>query len=225
MDSQTTEVTVSAVMTAPRHEIVWVRNVIEKAIRDIGIPLNISGGVFYGQCMQIMLQELVDKGVDYAITIDFDSVFTADDVRRLMSIIVQQPEVDAITAIQPKRGCGDILGARFGGDRSVTWDGKPIKVDSAHFGLTVIDLKKLASVPKPWFHHKPNADGEWTGEKTDDDVWFWRQWNEAGNSIYIDPGVRLGHLEEMVTIFDEQMKLTHIYPKKWSEQYASQVDS
>lgn len=223
MDSPKT-VTVSAVMTAPRYEAVWARNNIERAVQEVGIPLNISGGVFYGQCMQIMLEDLVDKNVDYALTIDFDSVFTANDIKRLVSLVCQFDEIDAVTAIQPKRGCGEILGARFDGKTEFDWDGRPIKVDSAHFGLTVIDLKKLAKLPKPWFHHQPDDNGGWSGNKIDDDVWFWTQWSKAGNSVYIDPGTRLGHLEEVVSVFDEQMKLQHIYPKDWNKANANSVE-
>jgi len=166
--------------------------------------------------MQIMLEDLVEKGVDYALTIDFDSVFQADDIRRLIKWIANKPEIDAIAALQPKRGSGDVLGAIFSGGQ-IDWDGHPVKVDSAHFGLTVINLEKLATVPKPWFHHRPDSDGSWSSDKVDDDVWFWRQWTEAGNSIYLDPSTRLGHLEEMVSVFDENLQLKHLYPKQWME--------
>src|SRR5690606_14401052 len=167
---------------------VYARNFIEMAMKSLQIPLTVSSGVYYGQCMQIMLEDLARKGVDYALTIDFDSMFTAGHVQRLLNIIAGNEQIDAITAIQPKRGCGTVL-ASMGNDKamSVEWDGKPIKVTSAHFGLTVIALKKLEAVNKPWFHAQPDADGGWTEDKIDDDVWFWRQWAAAGNSVYIDP--------------------------------------
>ena len=219
----TKSVRVAALMTAPRYEPVYARNYIELALHTLKIPLTVSGGVFYGQCMQIMLQDLVKQDVDYALTVDFDSMFTAEHVQRLLNIIASNDYIDAITAIQPKRGCGTVL-ASMEEHTTLEWTGKPIKVASAHFGLTVIDLKKLAAIPKPWFIGRPDKNGEWTDDKIDDDVWFWKQWFEAGNSIYVDPGCRLGHLEEMVTVYDQQMQLTHLYPKNWSDQRASTVD-
>lgn len=217
-------VRVAALMTAPRYEAVYARNFIELAMKALGIPLTISGGVYYGQCMQIMLEDLVSKDVDYVLTIDFDSMFTAEHVQRLLNLIASDDNIDAITAVQPKRGCGAILAA-MDKETTMVWNGRPVKVTSAHFGLTVIDLKKLAELPKPWFHAQPDKDGRWTDDKIDDDVWFWKQWREAGNSIYVDPGCRLGHLEEMVTVYSPTMELQHLYPREWSETRESTVDS
>lgn len=217
-------VRVAALMTAPRYESVYARNFIEVAMKGTGIPLTVSGGVYYGQCMQIMLEDLIGQDVEYALTIDFDSMFTPGHIQRLLNLIANYEHVDAIAAIQPKRGCGTVLAA-LEQHTDVEWDGKPIKVKSAHFGLTVIDLSKLRSLPKPWFVSQPDADGRWTDDKIDDDVWFWKQWNEAGFSVYVDPGCRLGHLEEMVTVYDQEMKLQHMYPRQWSECRESTVDS
>ena len=219
-----TEMRVAAVMTAPRYEAVSARNNIQKALSVHNIPLNISGGVFYGQCMQRMLSRLLEAGqVEYALTIDFDSFFSAAHINRLLSLMAQVPGADAMTGIQAKRGVGTILGTR-GKDEAVEWNGRPIKVHSAHFGLTVIKLDALAKVPKPWFVSVPDANGEWTDERTDDDVYFWQQWEAAGNSLYLDPGCRIGHMEELVTVYDEQMQLRRIYTKDWDDYSASTVD-
>lgn len=217
------DVTVSALMTAPRYEAVYARNYIELALKACHIPLTVSGGVYYGQCMQTMLEALIGK-VDYALTIDFDSMFTERHVQRLLSLVAGHDQIDAIAAVQPKRGCGEILASRREGSRTVDWTGYPIQVDSAHFGLTVIDIKKLATVPKPWFWAQPNDDGKWEGSKIDDDVYFWKKWQEAGHRVFVDPGCRLGHLEEVVTVFDDNMELQHLYPKQWSEIRDSTVD-
>lgn len=222
---------IAAVMTAPRYENTYARNFIERALKEVGIPLTVSGGVFYGQCMQMMLEELVDHGgVDYAVTVDFDSLFSAKQLQRLINWIAQRDDIDAITGLQVRRGKKAMLGTIPGGEevdefgqKQVQWDGNPIKGNTAHFGLTVIDLRKLSNVPKPWFCQKPDANGGWKGDgKIDDDVWFWMQWKESGNSIYFDPGVRLGHLEEMVVIHDEHMNPQHVYPSDWEKiAYAS----
>lgn len=213
------EVQVSAVMTAPRYECTWARTHIQKALSEVGIPLKVSNGVFYGQLMQKMLAELVDLGhVDYALTVDFDSVFVADDVRRLLSIIVQEDEIDALAPLQSQRGRNKIL-ASMKEAKEVEWSGYPIKVMTAHFGLTLIDLKKLATVPKPWFCHVPDDEGGWGEGRLDDDVYFWRQWEKAGLTCYLDAGVRLGHLEEMVTRFDTSGQLEHVYPGDWAKEH------
>lgn len=220
-------VKVAAIMTAPRYENTYARNYIERALKELGIPLTVSGGVFYGQCMQMMLEDLVATDCDYAVTIDFDSLFTARQLQRLLKWIIERDDIDAITGMQVRRSKPVMLGTAPGGEeveggRQIVWDGNPIKGTTAHFGLTVLDLKKLARVEKPWFVSKPDKDGRWSEDKVDDDVNFWLQWKAAGNSVYFDPGVRLGHLEEMVAIHDEYMNAGHIYPADWEKQaYAS----
>lgn len=218
------EVRVSAIMTAPRYEAVWARTQIEHALRECGIPLAVSGGVFYGQCMQRMLEGLMDRDINYALAIDFDSIFTANHVRRLLGIIAHEQDIDAIAAVQPMRGDGRLLGTS-GRREEIVWEGYPIKVRTAHFGLTAIDLNKLAAVPKPWFISVPDPTGGWNDEqKIDDDGYFWEQWHAAGNSLYLDPGTRLGHLQEMIAIYDGEMDVKYLYPKQWNAIKTETVD-
>lgn len=222
MSQDEKRVKVAAVMTAPRYESVWARSAIQNALQQCGIPLAVSGGVFYGQCMQRFFNQHLTSGADFILTVDFDSVFTANHVKRLLTYVANRDDIDAITAVQPKRGAGTIL-ATNGVAEEIDWTGEPIKVKSAHFGLTAIRVDSLRKVKKPYFYGKPDSNGEWIDDKIDDDVWFWKQWSDAGNSLYIDPGCRLGHLEEVVTIFDENMQLKHIYPNQWESFSASTV--
>lgn len=210
-----TQKKVSAFMTAPRYENTLARNHIELAFRKSGIPLQVSGGVFYGQCMQKMFNQALDNGCEVGITVDFDSMFTVDHVRRLLGVLCSNDHIDAVAAFQCRRGAGTPL-ATIKGQTSVEWDGhSPLEATTAHFGLTAIDMTKLANTPKPWFYAQPDNDGEWDENKIDDDIWFWKQWREAGNSIYIDPGNRIGHLEEVVTEFNDEMQPVHTYPADW----------
>lgn len=215
------QVKICAFMTAPRYENTWARNYIEIALRQSGIPLAVSGGVFYGQCMQMMLEKAIDDGVEIGLTIDFDSIFTKKHIETLLSKICFDDGIDAIAAMQCRRGGKSPL-ASCGTERRVETDGKPIKVTTAHFGLTAIDLKKLASVPKPWFWSKPDSNGRWEDDKIDDDIWFWRQWEKAGFSLFMDTETQIGHLEEVVTHFVEQdgeFQAIHTYPSDWAKDH------
>ena len=208
------DVKVSAVMTCGRYEAVFARNMIEKALRSLGIGLVTSQGVFYGQCMQRMFEDVQRIGADIILTIDGDSVFTADHVKRLLNIMVQEDKIDALASLQLRRGKADVLG--FHKDKtSIEWSGYPVEVTSAHFGLTAIRVDKLPAVKKPWFFSQPDENGEWETDRMDDDIWFWNQWKEAGNSLYLDAGCRIGHLEEMVASFDENLNPIHVYPGDW----------
>jgi hypothetical protein len=205
---------VSAVMTCGRYEAVFARGMIEAALREVGIGLMYSQGVFYGQCMQRMMEDVLDIGADILLTIDGDSIFKAEHVHRLLGLIVNDPSIDALASLQLRRGKADVLG--FHKDKTqIEWTGAPVQVTSAHFGLTALRVEKLRHVKKPWFFAQPDKDGRWEKDRIDDDIWFWKQWEEAGNNLFLDVGCRIGHLEEMVASFDENLKPIHVYPGDW----------
>lgn len=205
---------VSAVMTCGRYEAVFARSMIEKALREVGIGLMYSQGVFYGQCMQRMFQNVIDIGADIVLTIDGDSIFKAEHVTRLLNIIVNDEKIDALASLQLRRGKADVLGFHES-QTSIVWNGDPVQVTSAHFGLTALRVDKIAKCKKPWFFSQPDENGEWEKNRIDDDIWFWKQWKEAGNSLYLDAGCRIGHLEEMVATFSEDLTPMHVYPGDW----------
>lgn len=207
------EVKVRGLMTCPRHEITYARTVIEQATRAVGVPLSVSLGVFYHQQMQRMFEAAVKDEIDYIITIDGDSVFTAAQLHKLIATTAMK-DLDALASFQCKRGNGDVLAFKAGSNRA-QWSGEPLEVDVAHFGLTCLKVSKLANVVKPWFVCKPDADGRWEDGRIDSDVWFWQQWKAAGNKLFVDPSIRIGHVEELVTMHDKEFKKQHYYPKDW----------
>lgn len=221
----TKAVTVGAFLTAPRYELVWSRNCIGNALAEMQIPLAVSGGVFYGQNMQRMLEDAVAKGIQFALTIDGDSAFTSQHVKDLLSAIVSDDGIDAIAAMQCRRGMpfpimtvADAVvngECEHGATSMFAVDGSPIRVRTAHFGLTLIRLDRLKDVPKPWFWSKPDANGQWANDKLDDDIYFWKNWEKAGRTVYVDPQVRIGHVEEIVVTFDENLQPRHSYPADW----------
>jgi len=204
---------VCGLMTLPRYEGSWARTRIQIAFANAGIPLQVNYGVFYGHCMQRLFEEAITRGADIVITVDGDSVVSADQIRRLISLVAMRPEVDAIAAIQAKRGSQILLGYR---EDSAEVGREPVPVELAHFGLTAIDVRKLKTVPKPWFWSQPSPDGTWGEDRIDDDIWFWKQWKAAGNSLFMDPQTCIGHVEEMVATVDpETFEIVHCYPDDW----------
>ena len=51
--------------------------------------------------------------------------------------------------------------------------------------------------------------------RLDDDIWFWHQWRLSGKTIYVAPSCAIGHLEETVAMFDDNMQAKHIYVHEW----------
>jgi hypothetical protein len=205
------EISVVGLMTCPRYCLTLSRNYIDRAFKAAQIPMRIKQGVFYGQCMQSMLQDCVAEGIDYAVTVDFDSLFSEHDIKRLLQVIVANPHIDALASFQARRGMKYPLFTCFG-QSEVTIKGEPLRVSTAHFGLTAINLKSLRDVELPWFQGQPGPTGQYDESRIDDDIWFWRQWEKAGKTVYVDSGCRIGHVEEMVAYYTADGEHKFAYP-------------
>ena len=218
-DDGKSDIKINAFMTLPRYEAVAARSIIEGSLKQMGIGLATSTGVFWGQCMQRMFESAVDDDLDWILTIDFDSLFNTNMLSTLMNEFGQHPEADAMAALQSRRGTPFPLMTQ-GGSKGITLKNlDPIKVTTAHFGLTLIRVEDLKDIPKPWFKCEPDENGEWGDERLDSDIWFWHQWRLAGKSIYVSPKVSIGHLEEMVACFDDNLEQQHLYLPQWREQH------
>lgn len=212
-------VKVGAYITHPRYEAVAARNIIEGALKPLKIDLHCSQGVFWGQCMQRMFEHAVEKGIDWILSIDSDSLFTTKQLQHLCDVFAQTPDADAMAALQCRRGGKyPLMTVGANKEQAVQVGGLPIKVTTAHFGLTLLRVKAFAELPKPWFHSEPGAGGVWNDDRLDDDIYFWHVWRKAGKSIYVAPTCRIGHLEEMVAVFDDNLQPQHVYVHEWRKE-------
>jgi hypothetical protein len=209
------QIKVRAVMTCPRHEITYARTVIEQSLQSVGVPLVVTLGVYYHQHMQRMFEQCIKDGVEYMVTIDSDSVFTAKNLQNLLYETAAN-DLDALASFQCKRGSDSLLAWKQG-VKSVKWSGEPIEVDCAHFGLTCIKVASLEGVAKPWFMCQPDSVGGWGEGRIDADVFFWKQWKDAGRKVFVQPSIRIGHVEEVVTMHDDDFQVKQYYPKEYDE--------
>lgn len=206
----------AAVMSIPR--VGWndCWGQVFEALSPFKIPIRRFTGVYWGQCMQRALTDCLADGLDWVLCIDYDTMFTAQHVDRLMSELAANPEIDALASTQPRRNKPYPL-MTMGNATECEVQPYPWKVTTAHFGLTLIRMDALKDVPKPWFKTEPDEHGDYGDQRLDDDIWFWHQWRLAGKSIYVTPNVRVGHLELMVSEFGEDMNHRHIYVEDWRQ--------
>jgi hypothetical protein len=73
------------------------------------------------------------------------------------------------------------------------------EVDTAHFGCTIISTAALKRCKKPWFWSTPAPDGTWNDGRRDSDIWFWENFRESGNKVFVTPRVSIGHGEYLIT--------------------------
>lgn len=212
--SREMDVKICAVMSIPRVGFNDNWGCILEALRPYKIPMRRFTGAYWEQCMTRVLEDCVKDGVDWVITIDYDSIFTAKHLDGLMHNLGRNPKIDAICALQVKRQADTAL-CSLTGQVSTGVCVDPIKVDTAHFGLTVIRLEALKEIPKPWFVGDPGPTLNWGEGRIDADIHFWNQWKDAGKTVYMDPTCRIGHMELVVSEFDERMNKRQLYVSEW----------
>lgn len=179
-------------------------------------------GAWWDHGVSNALEDLMERGnVDWVLALDYDSMFTAGHVSALLKRFGENPHIDALAAIQPRRGSEETpimsIGSNtvfeFGADDAV-------QCDTAHFGLTLLRMDALAKVRKPWFRNRPDRNGSYRSKgRLDSDMYFWRKWQRAGNTLYVDPHVRIGHLQPMVAELhddgDGHLRTRHVHFMDW----------
>lgn len=199
-------VKIRGIMTAPRLGFNDCWNSAMLTLPKFNIDFQSISGAFWDQCLTRGIKmTLEDQSVDYILTLDYDSVFNAGHVSRLIETVMAYPDVDALAPLQASRHFEEQL---FGGlgikpSENGLYDRASLEVDllpvvHAHFGLTLLKASALRALPEPWFLGKPNEAGEWDDGKVDPDIGFWHKWKEAGHRLFLAPRVTIGHLELMV---------------------------
>lgn len=177
------------------------------------IPLTRASGVFWGQSLTLLFKMAQEAGAEYILTVDYDTLFTAHDLLRLWKIMEANPQIDALFPIQVRRESPEILmtitdadGKKVTSVSSEALRSDFVKVRSGHFGLTLIRVKSLEKIPKPWFIGVPDENGEWGQDRIDEDVNFWLKLGNAGGNVCVCPRVVIGHMQLMVTWPDIEFK-------------------
>jgi hypothetical protein len=207
---------VGAVMSVPRLGFM-ANNRCVYTLGLMGIVCRAFGGAYWGQVLTRAIEETIaEQAPDYILSIDYDTIFSRNDIESLFDIAEQHPEADVIAPLQIHRGNGMplmfIRGADNKGVAQIDREelgGDLLEVESAHFGLTLIRVDALRKLSKPWFVGTPDPDGRWGDAKTDDDIHFWRQCGKSGLKTYVTPRVVVGHLIERVAWPDVNLEAAY----------------
>ena len=204
----TIDVRVEAVLSMPRLSFTANHTAWQQALLPLGIRPTFGTGVFWSQVNTRIMESFVDQ-CEYLLMIDYDTFFTRSDVEQLFATAMTF-QCDALAALQTKREDGRPMLTLKGtldnppesGSTAVdgAWLAEPVQeVDTAHFGCTVISTAALKRAKLPWFASKPGPDNRWNEGRTDEDIYFWRNWRDSGNKIYVSPRICIGHGEYMIT--------------------------
>ena len=202
------DIRVEAILSMPRlaftaNTFGWIQ-----ALMPLNIRPTMGTGAYFDQVHTRTMEQFIDRA-EYLLLIDYDSFFSQSDIEHLFSMALTF-QCDALAPLQTKREDGrpmltlkgHLNNPPEGGATTVPkeWFGEPVQeVDTAHFGCTIISTAALKRAKKPWFWSKPSPDGSWGDGRRDPDIWFWENWRESGNRVYVTPRVCIGHGEYVVT--------------------------
>jgi hypothetical protein len=215
---------VAAVMSVPRLGFNDFWGCALQAFGELRIRVTKHTGAYWEQCLTRAMDEAIKDGAEWLLTLDYDSVFAADDVRALQAAALGHPQADAIAALQVHRTQPTPLLTMAGPDGENTaevprevFDAELVPCKTAHFGLTLLRVAALRALPRPWFHGQPNAAGEWSDGRIDPDIGFWRAWEAAGFSLYTAARVPIGHVEAMVRWPGRDMHAIYQHPSDYHD--------
>ena len=202
-----------AVLSAPRFGPVMHFRHVGIAFGSLRIPFEVGQGAYWHHVLTQQLDDMLERGGEFLITVDYDSIFGRDDVAELIRLVRAFPDADAVCALQMKRGANFALmgiADKHGKPRSSghvsEFSRYLTRITTGHFGLTIFRAKALAALPRPWFLGKPTEDGRWGEGAIAPDIAFWHNWKAAGFKLFVAPRVPIGHIEETIKWPDKTLR-------------------
>lgn len=217
-------VDIAACMSMPRLAFTDNYFCAYQALIPDKVPLRKHTGAFWGQCLTRSIEETLAEfpNLNAVLTLDYDTIFSRDDVIDLCRLMAEHPEADAIATLQASRTKQTCLmtmedenGKRLDRVKGEAFAPDLTKIATAHFGLTLIRADNLRSLPKPWFIATADPTGRWEDGRIDDDIHFWRIWEKAGNTLFLANRIPVGHAELMIRWPRKDMKPMYQHPSEF----------
>lgn len=188
----------------------------------LGIPAIRKSGAFWHQCLTGAIELQLQTGSKYILCLDYDSLFSVDDVLALYRVMEAHPEVDALCPIQCGRDRSTPLmtvADAEGKNRSMLDPAEMAKelleLRTAHFGCTFFRADAFAKLAKPWFNSVPDENGTWGEGRVDADIKFWFNFRDAGLRVFQANRVAIGHGQWVASFPNQNLETQHIYTAEY----------
>ena len=171
-------------------------------------------GVFWGENLENLLDDAIADGVKYAVAIDCDTVFSADDFVSLYESMEGMPGVSVLSAMMVKRGDSHPF---YEKSLPRDFDGSAVtQVHTGNFGLTFFRVADLLRVAKPWFDAVADESGGWRGDGyRPQDIAFWDNLYKAGLVVMQANDVPIGHMQWVVSWPGSDLAPVHQHVEEW----------
>lgn len=199
-----------------------------EALGAFGISVRQCYGAYWNQALTEGIRKVLEQGADYVLTLDYDALFTAQHVADLVTLAMDHPEYDAIIPCMTKREGNGLLAHTKNQDPSVpgvNLNDPIVPIQLGHFGLTLFKRSVFDRLDKPWMIAEPDKDGFWGGKQIDADMNFWLNCDRNGVKVGLARFVRVGHIEYMATIPNEEdpRKTDYVHVGEWRK-WAAEVN-
>lgn len=177
------------IYNVPRLMFTANMNCALSSIINCGFRMITAEGVYYDQTGTGAIEQVLDS--EYLILYDYDSISCPRDIQRMIEILENNPDIDAVVPIQMSRHNNNIICQ----DPSVDYTKPFSQIKLGHFGCTPIRSSVFKRIKKPWFWAKPNQNGEWKEGRVDADISFWNNCAENGIKVVSANDIIIGHME------------------------------
>ena len=187
-------VKLAAVVTEPGITFTSLYACVVATLNHIQMPFMSYTSAFWAKGITCAIEDIIKEfDPEYVLCLDFDTVFTADNVKRLTQHMDENPELAAVWPVQVSRHEDKPLCF----DPNLDYTTALTKATFGHFGCTLIRTSALKQLPHPWFMDLPNPQtGKWNEEpKSDADITFWRALKHKGFACAQANDVVVGHVE------------------------------
>jgi hypothetical protein len=200
-----------AVISLPR--ITWTDNSFSLvgALNSLNVSTMRGCGAYWDQSLDRLIRRAMTYPAKYILTVDYDTVFNEYHILELYDIMEANPEIDFLFPLQNRRGNKLPMFESFRHQVDKEMEAAVLEVpeeemnadffevDTGHFGLTILRIKSLMKLKRPFFRSIPSEDGDWEAGKTPADTYFWKNAKNAGLKVCLAPQVYIGHLELVCT--------------------------
>lgn len=169
----------------------WPVSIERHTLILVGVPIATARNNIAGTAM--------DRGIKYVFFVDDDVLIPSHVPRRLLSMMEENDEWDAITGIYPtKTAPPEPL--IFGGDSNGTgsyrdWRmGEVFPVWGAGLGCCVIRVSAFDKIQEPYFAFTEETDGM-NVSNVGEDLYFFRKLADAGGVVMADGGSLCAHMD------------------------------
>lgn len=197
---------VTFVLATPRYGPSEHHRCIYDALAAVKAHVRTVSGCFWNQHLCNAIEtEIAEDSCKYICTLDYDSVFSVEDVAEMYRIMETHPHIGALVPMQSHRGANtplftitDLNGNRVKDTPAETFDGITTRITTGHFGLTFIRADLLREMPRPWMVARLAPDNTWGEGHVDADIDFWYKWGDCGNEVHLANHVVIGHIDDMI---------------------------